>query len=134
MPEQSASPGAHLLYGLCLSGFLGTFAVLMAWYSWLAPSPYFPVTLVLLLLVTPLLFPLRGILHARRYTIAWSCFLALLYFTHGVINAWADPSVRYLAWLEICCTVMWFTGGILFIRSGSSTDRDGSAAPPGPGT
>jgi len=120
-----AAPGAHLLYALCLSGYLGTFAVLMTWYSWLAPSEYFPVSLVLLVLVTPLLFPLRGILHARRYTIAWSCFLALLYFTHGVVAAWNEPAVRYLGILEIACSVLWFTGGMLFIYTGKSVNHAG---------
>jgi len=125
MPVRTATPAAHLLYGLCLSGYLGTLTVLMAWYTWLAPSQYFPVALVLLVLVAPLLFPLRGILHARRYTVAWSCFLALLYFTHGVMAAWSDAAARYLGWLEIGCTALWFVGGILYVRAGSSVNHSG---------
>ena len=125
MPAQQAAPAAHLYYALCLSGYLGTFAILMTWYSWLAPSPYFPVALVLLVLVTPLLFPLRGILHGRRYTVAWSCFLALLYFTHGVVAVWNNPVAGYLGWLEIACSVLWFAGGMLFVRSGKSVSHAG---------
>jgi uncharacterized membrane protein len=110
-------PRAGFLYGLVVTGHLGTFAVLLAWYAWLAPSPYFPVALVLLLLVTPLLLPLRGILHARRYTIAWSCFLALLYFTHGVVGAWNSPITRPLALLEVLTSALWFLGGVGYIRT-----------------
>jgi len=124
-PAAASAPVAHLLYGLCVAGYLGTFSVLLAWYSWLAPSPYFPVALVLLVLVTPLLFPLRGILHARRYTIAWSCFLALLYFTHGVVAAWNDPTARYLGLLEVACSVLWFVAGLLYIRSTGTGGRSG---------
>jgi uncharacterized membrane protein len=112
-----AMPDARLFYGLVLSGYFGTFALLLAWYAWLAPSPHFPVTLVLLCLVTPLLFPLRGILHARRYTIAWSCFLALLYFTHGVIEAYNSPVTRSYGLLEVLFTTLWFLGGMAYIRA-----------------
>lgn len=113
-------PAPRLFHALALTGYLGTFVLLMAWYAWLAPSTHFPVALVLLLLVTPLLFPLRGLLHARRYTVAWSCFLSLLYFTHGVIEAWHSPVTRHLGLLEIVLTLAWFAGGIGYIKAGKS--------------
>jgi uncharacterized membrane protein len=106
------------LYGLTLTGHLATFALLLAWYAWLVPSTLFPVALVLLVLVLPLLLPLRGILHARRYTIAWSCFLALFYFTHGVVTAWGDAADGPLGQLEVLTSSMWFLGGIGYIRAG----------------
>ena len=71
----------RLLYGLTLTGYFGTLILLTAWFAWLYPPTKAPVSLTLLLIVGPLLLPLRGLLHARRYTISWSCFLALLYFT-----------------------------------------------------
>lgn len=114
---------SSLFYALTVSGHLGTFAVLLAWYTWLAPSPYFPVALVLLVLVTPLLLPLRGILHARRYTIAWSCFLALLYFTHGVVGAWNSPLTRIPGLLEVLTSTLWFSGGMAFIRSAAASRK-----------
>jgi len=110
-------PGPRLLHALTLTGYLGTFALLTAWYAWLAPSTHLPHALVLLLLVSPLLFPLRGMLHARRYTIAWSCFLALLYFTHGVIEAWHSASTRQLGLLEVVLTTLWFVAGIAYIKA-----------------
>jgi uncharacterized membrane protein len=111
-------PATRRWYALALTGYFGTFALLVAWYGWLAPSPHFPRALVLLVLVTPLLFPLRGLLHARRYTLAWSGFLALLYFTHGVIEATHAPATRLLGLLEVALTTAWFTGAIGFIKSG----------------
>lgn len=107
-------------YVLTLTGYSGTFVLLVAWYAWLAPSPHLPRSLVLLLLVTPLLFPLRGLLHARRYTVAWSGFLALFYFTHGVIEAWHAPVTRTLGLLEIALTTLWFVGAIGFIKAGKT--------------
>jgi len=109
-------PGSRLFYSLALGGYLGTLTLLTAWYAWLAPSVHFPIALVLLLLVTPLLFPLRGMLHGRIYTFQWSCFLALFYFTHGIVEAYASDTARYLGLLEILLTSTWFLAAIMFIR------------------
>jgi len=111
-------PGSRFLYGLALFGYLGTLALLTAWYSWLLPPQQFPVALVLLLLVTPLLIPLRGMLHGRRYTFAWSCFLALLYFTHGVMEAYSSAIARPLGLLEVLFTCCWFLAAMGYVRRG----------------
>lgn len=109
-------PGARYFYGLTLTGFLGTIALLLAWYGWLAPSPNFPRSLVLALLLLPLLFPLRGLLHGRRYTYSWSCFLALLYFIHGVVEAYTAGITFHLGLLEVCLTSLWFIAAISYVR------------------
>ena len=123
MPELHPGNGQHLpgrrfLYGLALFGFLGTLALLTAWYSWLLPPRDLPVALVLLVLVTPLLFPLRGMLHGRRYTFSWSCFLALLYFTHGVMEAYSSDIARPLGLLEVLFTCCWFLAAMGYVRHG----------------
>ena len=111
-------PGTRLLYGLALGGYLGTLVLLTAWYGWLAPPVHVPVALALMVLLTPLLLPLRGMLHGRRYTFQWSCFLALLYFMHGVGEAYASQTARHLGLLEILFTSTWFVAAILYIRRG----------------
>ncbi len=110
-------PGNRLLYSLALGGYLGTLTLLTAWYAWLAPSNLFPIAYALLFLLTPLLFALRGMLHGRIYTFQWSCFLALLYFMHGVGEAWASDTARYLGLLEILLTSTWFLAAMAYIRS-----------------
>jgi len=109
-------PGPRVAYFLTLTGYLGTIALLTAWYSWLAPSTHFPVALVLLVLVLPLLLPMRGLLHGRSYTFSWSCFLALLYFTHGVGESYSAAGVRHLGLLEVALSSMWFIGAIAYVR------------------
>jgi len=109
-------PGTRVLYGLALAGYLGTLALLTAWYGWLAPSKYAPTAIVLIVLLTPLLFPLRGLLHGRPYTFQWSCFLAALYFMHGVGEAYASETARHLGLLEILFTSTWFIAAVLYIR------------------
>lgn len=109
-------------YFLTLAGYFGTFILLTAWYTVLAPSVHFPVALVLLVLVSPLLFPLQGLLHGRDYTFSWSGFLALLYFTHGVVEAWTSEVTRPWGLMEVAFTVVWFGGAIMYIRIGQEME------------
>lgn len=100
-----------------LSGYFGLYGLLLLWVAWLEPPSHSPIALALLLWVGPLLFPVRGLLHGRSYTHAWSSFLALFYFAFGVFHS-AGPMVRpWLAWLEICFSVLWFLGAILYVRA-----------------
>jgi len=69
---------------ITLIGYFGLLALIINWFTWLAPPVQVPRSLVLAALAIPLLFPLRGILHAKRYTHQWVGFLSLLYFIIGV--------------------------------------------------
>ena len=109
-------PGPRFFYGLTLTGYLGTLALLLAWYGWVAPSTHFPRSLVLALFLLPLLLPLRGLLHGRRYTFSWSCFLALVYFMHGVVEAYTSTLTRHLGLLEVCLSALWFIAAIFYVR------------------
>jgi uncharacterized membrane protein len=109
----------RVLYGLTLSGYFATLVLLTAWYTWLAPSAHFPVALVLVVLVLPLLTPLRGLLHGRSYTFAWSCFLALVYFTHGTVEGFSSPDTRLYGIAEALFTALWFCSAILYVRATS---------------
>ena len=111
-------PGKRFLHALTLCGYFGTMALLIAWYGWLAPSTHFPTALVLMVMLVPLLFPLRGLLHGRKYTFAWSCFLALLYFTHGVMEAYSSEVTRHLGLFEVVFTSLWFVAAMVYIRTG----------------
>ncbi|MGB5063797.1 MAG: DUF2069 domain-containing protein [Candidatus Competibacter sp.] len=112
-----------------LTGYFGLLGLLLLWYAWLEPSSRLPTALVLILLVGPLLAPLRGLLHGRPYTYAWTSFLALFYFTAGIFNA-AGPMVRpWLAWLEIGFSVLLFLGAVLYARSRSREWRTAAIGP-----
>jgi len=115
-------PGARFFYGLTLLGFLGTLALLLTWYGWLAPPAHIPRSIALALLLLPLLFPLRGLLHGRRYTFSWSCFLALLYFIHGVVEAYTSGVTLHLGLLEVFLSSLWFISAMIYVRitAGSS--------------
>lgn len=106
-------------HALALVGYFGLFGLLVLRFAWLEPLGRLPVSLVLIVLVGPLLFPLRGLLHGRGYTCAWTSFLALFYFADGVFSA-AGPMRRpWLAWLEIACSILLFVGAIFYVRTRS---------------
>lgn len=110
-------------YATALMGYLGLFGLLLLWLGWLEPPRQLPVALALILLAGPLLLPLRGLLHGRPHTHAWSSFLALFYFVVGVFNV-AGPMERpWLAWLEIGFSLLLFLGAILYVRAHAREQR-----------
>lgn len=115
---------------LALAGYFGTFALIVAWYGWLSPPVRLPAYIALLALGAPLLLPLRGLLHGRRYTYAWSLFLALGYFAHALIEGYSTPQDRSLAGLELLLVTFWFAGAVKYVRASA---RDGvNAGAPAP--
>ncbi|OOZ41392.1 hypothetical protein BOW53_03860 [Solemya pervernicosa gill symbiont] len=118
-----------LAQATALTGYFGLIFLLLLWNIWIAPSKHFPISLVLIVLVVPLLFPLRGLLHGRSYTYAWSSMLSLLYLALGIMEAVTKPyevtqtPERLLGIIEIIFSVMLFVGAILYVRLKARADR-----------
>jgi uncharacterized membrane protein len=111
----------RLSYALLLTGYFGIMLLLPAWYGWLSPPQLITPKAALLLLGVPLFLPLRGLLHARRYTVAWSLFLSLLYLTHGCMESYSNAEARWLALAEVGLALCWIAGGIVYLRSSRSS-------------
>ena len=89
--------------------------VCLAWEGWIAPLK--PQGSLLILKAVPLLLPLSGIIHGRRYTYQWASMFILLYFTEGAVRAWSDHGASaQLAAVEIVLTLIFFTCAILYAR------------------
>lgn len=89
--------------------------VSLAWEGWLAPLK--PHGSMLILKTLPLLLPLSGILHGRRYTYQWASMFILLYFTEGAVRAWADNGVAaQLAMVEVVLSLSFFFCAIFYAR------------------
>ena len=72
---------------------------------------------MLILKALPLLLPLPGILHGRRYTYQWSSMFILLYFTEGTVRAWADHGASaQLAVIEMLLALSFFICAIFYAR------------------
>jgi uncharacterized membrane protein len=101
---------------MTLAGIFSLMVLLMVWEIWIDPAGVLPKSLVILFMVGPLLIPLRGLLHGRPYTHAWTSFLALFYFLHGVGQAYAGERFAYLGYLEVLFSLMLFLGAIFYAR------------------
>lgn len=81
----------------------------LAWELWLAPLR--PGGSMLALKVLPLLPPLRGILHGRRYTHQWVSLLVLLYLAEGAVRSMSDHGTsQVLAMAETGLATLLFVG------------------------
>ncbi len=128
MPHKTTRPHPHstsnplpavksrYLYWMALTGYFGLFLLLMLWPTLLAPPSHLPVALLLIVTVTPLLLPLRGLLNKNLKSCAWSAYISLIYFTHGIIEAFANSMQRGYAILEIIFSLLLFLGASLYIR------------------
>ncbi|MEM7291771.1 MAG: DUF2069 domain-containing protein [Pseudomonadota bacterium] len=99
-----------------LLGYFGLLILLLNWHTWLSPPTEVPRALLLIVLVVPLLFPMRGLLHERAYTHAWTSFLALGYFALGIDIVYTSEIDRTLGVLQIVFSTLLFFGCVYFPR------------------
>lgn len=78
----------------------------LAWYLWLAPPANANSAFALMLTLPPLLLPLFALRTSARRALLWVGILALFYFCHGIVAAWAIPSARIPALLEVLLCVV----------------------------
>lgn len=112
-----------ILRAISLLGYFALLLLLVLWATWLQPPEHLPVAVVLVLGVGPLLFPLRGMLHGRAYTHAWASMLLLLYFTHGIVEAWSMPELRTLALWEVVLSMLTLSTMALYAREKARHDK-----------
>lgn len=101
---------------IALIGYFGLFGLLMLWNTVLAPSNHFPVAMVLIILVTPLLLPLKGLLNANLKSCAWAAYISLIYFVHGTIEAYSNADERLFASTEVIFSLLLFFGATFYVR------------------
>jgi uncharacterized membrane protein len=107
-------PLRSLYLSACISLIMLIFLCL-AWELRLAPVQ--PGGSWLVLKCVPLLAPLFGILHGRRYTYQWASMLILLYFTEGVVRATSETGVsQWLAAGEVALSLVFFGSAIAYVR------------------
>ena len=103
------------LYLVACSSLIALIFLCLAWELRLAPVQ--PGGSWLALKAIPLLAPLFGILHGRRYTYQWASMMILLYFTEGAVRATSESGVsQALAVGEIALSLAFFGAAIGYVR------------------
>lgn len=101
---------------LALIGHLGLLTWMTIWYLILSDSRDYSNTFVIVIYLLPLVLPLYGIIKAKPYTHAWSCFIVLWYLMHSVTVMYVEPSFIIHAIVELFFVVMMFVGCSMFAR------------------
>lgn len=104
----------HLARAAALAGYAGIVCSLLAGRL-LAPPAQSISWVALIMLLLPLLAPLRGLWLGRAYTHAWASFLALFYFIVGVWYA-AAPAGRGHGFALIAASLLFYTGALAYAR------------------
>ncbi len=105
--------GAWLAACACLIALI---LLSLAWELFLAPLK--PGGSWLVLKVLPLLAPLFGVLHARRYTFQWTTLFIWLYFVEGAARAVSDSGLSAgLAAIEVALSLAYFACAVAYLRS-----------------
>ena len=98
----------------CLS-LIALIFLCLAWELRLAPIQ--PGGSWLILKCLPLLAPLLGILHGRRYTYQWASMLILLYFSEGVVRTTSESgNGQVLAGIETLLSLAVFIATVGYAR------------------
>jgi uncharacterized membrane protein len=101
--------------GACAS-LIALIFLALAWELFLAPLR--PGGSWLVLKALPLLAPLFGVLHAKRYTFQWSTLFIWIYAAEGATRAFTDQGMSAaLAGIELVLALAYFASAVLYLRS-----------------
>jgi uncharacterized membrane protein len=99
-----------------VSSLVALIFLCVAWELFLAPVR--PGGSWLVLKAAPLLVPLFGVLHGKRYTFQWTTLLVWIYFAEGVVRAWTDGGLSArLAAAEIALVLVYFASAVAYLRA-----------------
>jgi uncharacterized membrane protein len=88
----------------------------VAWELFLAPLR--PGGTWLALKALPLLVPLFGVLHAKRYTFQWTTLFIWFYAAEGATRAFTDRGLSAgLAGIEFALALAYFASSVAYLRS-----------------
>lgn len=103
-------------YLAACTSLIGLIFLCLAWELRLAPLQ--PGGSALVFKTLPLLLPLFGILHGKRYTYKWASLLILVYFAEGLVRATTEGMpARALAIAEIALTLVFFIAAVSYVRA-----------------
>lgn len=100
---------------LTLLGYFSLLFGLFAWHLIIEPPAKHLISIIILLQLGPLMFPLMGLLNGKLYTHAWSMYLAIFYFVVGVWYAGNSEDLM-IGLYVIFTSLVFFLGTVLYTR------------------
>jgi len=99
---------------LAATGIIGLVILIVVWNSWLTPVQIYPRSVEILFFAGPLLFFIRGILHARRYTMVVITMVSFAYILMGVWYILSADEKSYGYWL-LALSFLMFLGSLMHV-------------------
>ena len=106
----------NLLRVLALASYVSLVLLVMSWIVFLGDTEPQYISLWLILFVTPLLIPLRGVLATRDKAMIWGALIALPYMVHGGVVAWEGGETAWLGVVETALGLFYLVSASFFIR------------------
>jgi uncharacterized membrane protein len=89
-------------------------AIALSFAAWMAAGYSW---VLCLLAIVPLLAPLNGLVHGRRYTYSWATLFAIPYLAFAITELLVNPDARWVAGLSLVLVFAWFCTMILYLRA-----------------
>ncbi|NOQ37227.1 MAG: DUF2069 domain-containing protein [Methylococcaceae bacterium] len=109
----------HFYYAT-LTAYFSLFFLLILWNTVLSPAKNAPMA-IMLMAITPLLLPLKGMLCKNLKSCSWMAYMSLIYFMHGSSEAYVNADLRFLAILEVSFSLLLFFGASFYVRLSKKT-------------
>lgn len=100
---------------LTLAGYFTLLFGLFAWHLIIDPPAEHLISIIVLLQIGPLMFPLMGLIRGKLYTHAWSMYVAIFYFIVGVWYAGSSEDLM-IGLFVIFSSLVFFLGTVLYTR------------------
>ncbi len=93
---------------ICLISYFSLLMTVTVWYFIISPPQYILSTIFSLMYVAILLAPMFFLIKKRPHVYAWSSYIMLIYFSHAIIETWANDLHRYFAIAELVSSSVYF--------------------------
>ena len=101
---------------ISLLSYAATLLLTFNWITWYSPPQDVPRALILLILVVPLVLPVRGFLHGRAMSYIGVAMVAMWLFAAGLDIAFYEQNWSTLGWALVVCSVVLFVSCYFYLR------------------
>ncbi|MEE9328078.1 MAG: DUF2069 domain-containing protein [Cocleimonas sp.] len=113
---------------LAAIGIIGLIILIVVWNGWMTPIQKIPRSIEIALMVAPLLYFLRGILHGNRDTFIAVMLLSFVYILMGIWYLYSDQE-RIYGMLMLVASISLFFGTLLNVWILDKRDKQKNSKP-----
>jgi uncharacterized membrane protein len=110
---------------LAAIGIIGLIILIIIWNGWMTPIQKIPRSIEITIMVAPLLYFLRGILHGNRDTFIAVMLLSFVYILMGIWYLYSDQE-RIYGMLMLVASMSLFFGTLLNVWILDKRDKQNS--------